>query len=115
MRMTLRYDREADRLDATTAEVEHDDLEWLDVGSGLRLGVDRSQSRVVGFRVDGARHFVSYHPIWRFFGDDGLRQLAEFQSQAVAGSGEVERIVDVSVPNRHATEVKALLRSHLVV
>jgi hypothetical protein len=114
MRMTLRYERDTDYLEGMADAAHAEDLEWIEAGSGLRLGLDRPNELIVAFKIDGARHFVSFYPIWRFFGDEGVRQVAAFQSSAVAKDNAVERTVEIEVPNRHRREVRGLLRRHFV-
>lgn len=115
MRIMFRYHRDTDRLVASRDAAECDEFEWIEAGSGLRIGANRSRSEAVSFTIDGVRHFVSYHPIWRLFGDEGLRQFATFQSRAVSGSSDCEQTVEVALPKRHEREVRELLRSHLLV
>jgi hypothetical protein len=114
MRMTLRYEQSADRLTGTVESTDSDGLEWVEPRRGLRIAVDPHRSQAVAFTVEGARHFVSYDPISRLFGDEVVRRFAAFQSGAVAGSGDVERVLDVDIPDRHAREAREFLRSHLV-
>lgn len=115
MRMTLRYHREDDRLEALAGTVQPEELDWIEVRSDLRLGIDRLRQQVAGIRVDHARHFVDYHPIWRFFDDEGVRQLADFQSTVVGDSHAEKRTVELPLPRRHQREVRELLNSRLAV
>jgi hypothetical protein len=115
MRLALRYDADSDRLAGRAVPTDDADArEWVEVDGRLRLGLDRQRQHIVAFTIDRARHFVNFHPIWRFFGDEAVREVAAFQSSAVEQGDAIESTVEIDVPKRHRREVRGLLRSHLV-
>lgn len=107
--LNLQYDAQADRLlaklkpssDNETVQAERDDIV-------LRL--DRAQKLVVSFEIADFRYFFSYLLLDQLFGDDVLRDIAQFQSDAVEKSLR-SRVIEVRpFPRSNRRVVNELLR-----
>jgi hypothetical protein len=106
----LHYDAGTDRLRATLQSSEAGETVRVQQDK-LVLYIDRARKRVVSFEVADFRYFVSYHLLDELFGDEVVREIAAFQSAAVATSRRSQLIQIPAPPRSSSRVVEELLKA----
>ena len=106
----LQYDAVTDRLRASLQSSAAGDTVRIQQDK-IVLCIDRTRKRVVSFEVMDFRHFVSYHLLDELFGDEVVREIAAFQSAAVATSQRSQMIQAPAPPRSSRRVVEELLRA----